>query len=244
MTNHGHTSNQLWPSMFAPPAAGALQRLMASLVIFDVDGTLVDSNYQHALAWSCAFREHGCVLPLWRIHRANGMGGDKVVAHLGGDDLERRLGESIRAAEGRAYAELIDQVAPLEGALELLIDLKARGFAVVLATSAKEEELDHYLDLLEVRGVVDGWTTSADVAETKPEPDVVRAALAKGGGGSAVMVGDTTWDVIAAARAGLPTVCLTTGGFAAQELDEAGAVAVFDSLPNLHAGTARTPIGA
>ena len=203
-------------------------------MILDVDGTLVDTNYQHALAWFRAFREHGQVLPLWRIHRATGMGGDKMVEYLGGKELERSQGDAIRDAESHAYGELIGEVEPLDGAREFLAHLKDSGVTVVLASSAKEKELSHYLDLLKARDVVDAWTSSADVQETKPKPDLVQAAISKGGGGSAVMVGDTPWDVEAARRSGISTICLTTGGFARQELEQGGAIAVFDSIPELH----------
>jgi HAD superfamily hydrolase (TIGR01549 family) len=204
------------------------------LVILDVDGTLVDTNYHHALAWFRAFREHGQVLPLWRIHRATGMGGDKMVEYLGGKELERNQGDAIRDAESSAYNELIGEVEPLDGSREFLAFLKDLGLRVALASSAKENELDHYLDLLDAREVVDAWTSSADVQKTKPDPDLVQAAIAKAGGGSGVMIGDTPWDVTAARRSGISTICLTTGGFARQELEQAGAVAVFDSIPELH----------
>jgi HAD superfamily hydrolase (TIGR01549 family) len=214
------------------------------LVILDVDGTLVDTNYHHALAWYRAFREHGQILPLWRIHRATGMGGDKMVEYLGGKELERSQGDAIRDAESSAYSELIGEVEPLDGAREFLADLKGQGLRVVLASSAKEKELDHYLDLLDAREVVDAWTSSADVQETKPDPDLVQVAISKAGGGSGVMVGDTPWDVEAARRSGISTICLTTGGFARQELEEAGAVAVFDSIPDLRVAVSQGQLDA
>jgi phosphoglycolate phosphatase-like HAD superfamily hydrolase len=132
--------------------------------ILDVDGTLVDTNYQHALAWYRAFRQHGVVLPI-------------------------------------------------------------------------------YLDLLDARGLVEGWTTSGDVEKTKPEPDLVAAAVEKAGGGKAVMVGDSTWDCESAKRAGLKTVGVLMGGFSEQELLDAGAACVFDSLAALRLSLAQTPLG-
>ena len=210
--------------------------------ILDIDGTLVDTNYQHAIAWYRAFKAYDVVVPVWRIHRHVGMGGDHLVAVLTDDATEERLGDDIRAAEKKLYAELIDEVAPMEGAVELISDLKERGHSVVLASSAKEEEVDFYLDLLGVRDDVDGWTTSADVDATKPEPDLVEAAVAKAGGGRAVMVGDSIWDCEAAERAGLPTVGVLTGGFARSELEERGAAAVFESVEELRRNLDDTPL--
>jgi HAD superfamily hydrolase (TIGR01549 family) len=206
---------------------------MPPAALLDVDGTLVDTNYQHALAWYRAFRRHGIALPVWRIHRHIGMGGDHLVEALAGAEAERKVGDDVRAAEGDAYQELIGEVGPFGGARELIADLKDRGHAVILASSAKEHELERYLDLLEARDLVDGWTTSTDVEATKPEPDLVLAALERAGGGAAVMVGDSTWDCEAARRAGLATVAVLTGGFSEAELREAGAVAVFESVDEL-----------
>ena len=206
---------------------------MPSAAILDIDGTLVDTNYQHAIAWYRAFRQHGELLPVWRIHRHIGMGGDHLVESLCGEDVEEEKGEDIRAAEKALYMALIDEVEPLRGARELIVDLTERGHAVVLASSAKPDEVDHYLDLLDARELVDGWTTSGDVEATKPEPDLVRAAIDKAGAGEAVMVGDSTWDCEAAGRAGIPTVAVLTGGFSEAELREAGAVAVYHSIEEL-----------
>jgi HAD superfamily hydrolase (TIGR01509 family) len=211
--------------------------------ILDVDGTLVDTNYHHAIAWHRAFRRHGIVLPVWRIHRHMGMGGDQVVAALCGDDTEERLGDEIRKAEKCLYEELIGEVAPLPDARRLIEVLKGRGHAVVLASSAKSEEVDHYLDLLDARELVDGWTTSADVERTKPHPDLVAAGLEKAGGGPGVMVGDSTWDCEAARRCGVQTVGLLTGGFSDSELRAAGAEVVFESIAELIEALESTPLG-
>jgi HAD superfamily hydrolase (TIGR01549 family) len=182
------------------------------------------------------------VLPLWRIHRHIGMGGDQIIGALCDDETEARIGDDIRAAEKGLYQELIDEVEPLPQARDLIAVLKDRGHAVVLASSAKEEEVDHYLDLLDARSLVDGWTTSADVERTKPDPDLVAAAKEKAGGGAAVMLGDSTWDCIAARRCGVPTVGLLTGGFSDTELREAGAGTVFDSIGELIERLAETPL--
>jgi HAD superfamily hydrolase (TIGR01509 family) len=211
--------------------------------ILDVDGTLVDTNYQHAIAWHRAFCQNGVELPVWRIHRAIGMGGDQLVSALAGERIEAEQGEAIRKLEGERYRELIDEVRPLAGARELIVELRERGHVVVLASSAKQEEVDHYLDLLGVREIADGWTTSADVEATKPEPDLVQAALAKAGRKRGVMIGDTTWDVEAAGRAGVETLAVMTGGFSAAELREAGAVAVYESVEELRGRLGETVLG-
>jgi len=206
---------------------------VARAALLDVDGTLVDSNYQHALAWYRAFRQSGIVLPLWRIHRHVGMGGDQLVPALAGEDVDETRGDEIRELRGEAYAELIEEIEPLEGARELIVDLKGRGLTVVLASSSPQDELDRYLDLLDARELADGWTTDDDVQATKPEPDLVQAALEKAGTDDGLMVGDTPWDIEAARKAGVETVCLVTGGFSEQELRETGAAAVFESMGDL-----------
>src|SRR6266576_2318337 len=162
---------------------------MPTAAILDVDGTLVDTNYQHAIAWQRALRRHDLVVPAWRIHRHIGMGGDQLVAAVAGAEVEARCGDAVRDAEGEIYEGMIDEVVPLEGAGELIAALGERFDSVVLASSAKEREVDRYLDLLDARELADDWTTSADVEETKPEPDLVQAALEKAGDDNGVMVG-------------------------------------------------------
>jgi HAD superfamily hydrolase (TIGR01509 family) len=211
--------------------------------LLDVDGTLIDTNYQHALAWYRAFRRNGIVLPIWRIHRAIGMGGDKLVPALAGEDTEREQGDAIRSERDRVYAELIHEVEPFEGSRELIAELKERGRRVVLASSAPADELDHYIEQLDARDLADASTTKDDVEETKPAPDLVGAALEKAGTGEALMIGDTRWDVEAAAKVGLETVCVVTGGWSRQELEEAGAVAVFESVEELRRRLDETPLG-
>lgn len=216
---------------------------MAEAALLDVDGTLIDSNYQHALAWYRAFREHDIVLPVWRIHRAVGMGGDQLVPALAGREVDAEQGDEIRASRDRIYKdELIEELAPLAGARELIGALKERGVRVVLASSSPQDEIERYLELLEARDVVDAWTTKDDVDATKPAPDLVLAALDKAGTRDAVMVGDTPWDVEAAGKAGVEAVCVITGGWSQQELREAGAVAVFESVEELGERLDETPL--
>ena len=215
---------------------------MPPAAILDIDGTLVDTNFHHAIAWYRAFRQHGELLPIWRIHRHIGMGGDHLVKALCGEEVDDQKGDDIRAAEKALYLALIEEVEPLHGARDLIVELKERGHAVVLASSAKENEVDHYLDLLDARELADDWTSSADVEATKPEPDLVQAAIEKAGGGEAVMIGDSTWDCEAARRAGVETVAVLTGGFSEAELEEAGAVAVYRSIDELRESIDQTPL--
>jgi HAD superfamily hydrolase (TIGR01549 family) len=178
---------------------------------------------------------------MWRVHRHIGMGGDQLVRALVGDDVERRLGDELRAASRDEFAPLRDECEPLAGARELVEELAGRGLRVVLASSSNEDDLTFFLERLGVEDIVQ-YTTADDVARSKPHPDVVEAALEKAGTRDAVMVGDSRWDVEAAARAGLPTVCVITGGWSEQELRDAGAVAVFDSPASLREGLDETPL--
>ena len=215
-----------------------------AVAILDIDGTLVDTNYHHAIAWYRAFRQHKIVLPLWRIHRHIGMGGDQMIAALTDERTEQQQGDDIRAAEKALYFGLIDEVETMEGSRELIERLKRSGHTVVLASSAKQDEVDHYLDLLDARELADAWTSSADVEATKPEPDLVKSALEKAGGrdGQAVMIGDTPWDIEAAKRADVPTLAVLTGGFGVDELREAGALDVFESVGELCTKLEQTPL--
>ncbi|HSP74006.1 MAG TPA: HAD family hydrolase [Gaiellaceae bacterium] len=220
------------------------RELSLPAALLDVDGTLVDTNYHHAVAWYRAFRQHGFPLPVWRIHRHIGMGGDKMIAALLSDEVEERAGDDIRAAEKALYLQLIEEVEPLPGARELLLELKRRGHTIVLVSSAKEDELMHYLELLDARGLADAWTSSADVEATKPDPDLVHAGLEKAGQKNAVMLGDSPWDCIAAKKARVATIAVSTGGFSVEELRDAGAVAVFESLHDLIESLDETPLAA
>jgi HAD superfamily hydrolase (TIGR01509 family) len=212
-------------------------------VVLDVDGTLVDTNFQHALTWHRAFARHGRAIPAWRTHRAIGMGGDQLVPALAGEDWAAEHGDAVAETESALFSELIGNVAPLPGARAFLETLKERGHAVVLGSSAKQSDLDVFLDLLDARRLVDGWTVSDDVERTKPKPDIVHAALAKlGDADDGVMVGDSVYDIQAAHAAGLPAIGLLTGGFGAQELRDVGAEYVFEDLLELLAKLDETPL--
>ena len=201
---------------------------MAKAALLDVDGTLVDSVYQHALTWQRALARHGYEVPAWRCHRHIGMGGDQIVTALAGEEAEREHGEQLRELESDLFGELIGEIGPLPGAADLVDALADRGHVVVLASSAGGDEAEAHIDELGVREAISDYTTSADVEATKPEPDLVKAAIEKAGDvETAVLVGDSTWDVEAAKRAGIESIGLLCGGFSEAELREAGAVAVF-----------------
>jgi Predicted phosphatases len=226
-----------------------LGRLEAAAVsgpaaILDIDGTLVDSNYQHAIAWYRALRQHGHVLPIWRIHRHIGMGGDQLVGALCGEEVEEREGDDIRGAEKALYMALIDEVEPLAGARELIEDLKRMGRTVVLASSAKPDEVEHYLDLLDARGLAGRMDDLGRRRERpSPSPTSCTRHSSERGPDSAVMIGDSTWDCEAAGRAGVQTIAVLTGGFSDQELRDAGAVAVYHSIEELRQSLSDTPLG-
>ncbi len=219
---------------------------MPKAALLDIDGTLVDTNYQHALGWYRSFREHGFVFPIWQLHRHIGMGGDQLVEAIAGAEVEAEHGESLRALEKKRYHELIGEVELMADARRLIVELSDRGHAVVLASSASAEDLAHYKGMLDVDGSITAATSSDDVEATKPAPDLILAAMGKvpGGGKDAVMVGDSTWDCESAKRAGIPSIALLTGGFGADELRAAGAVAVFESLGSLIEAIDETPLGS
>jgi HAD superfamily hydrolase (TIGR01549 family) len=206
---------------------------MIEALVFDVDGTLVDTNYQHALAWFRAFRRFDISPAIWRIHRAIGMGGDQLVAAVAGDDVEKSSGDDLRSAWTEEFAVFLPQVQPFEGARPLLEEVKRRGLKLVLASSGETEHVEHYLDLIGGRHLADSWTTSADAEQTKPAPDLIQTAMKKMESDNAVMIGDSVWDAEAAGRAGIGTYAVLTGGFSVEELESAGAKRVYESLQEL-----------
>lgn len=209
---------------------------MPQTLVLDIDGTLIDSNYQHVLAWQRAFAAEGVEADAWIVHRYVGKGGDKMVASVAGEQVEEDLGDAIRDAESSHFQELIGEVRPFDDSSSFVETMSERGFAVVLSSSAKEEEVEHYVELLAVGDAIDSYTTSADVEATKPEPDLIEAALAKAGTRDALMIGDSIWDVEAARRANLDCRAVLTGGFSKPELLAAGATEVRPSLTDLMEG--------
>jgi HAD superfamily hydrolase (TIGR01509 family) len=213
-------------------------------VLFDIDGTLVDSNYLHVHAWCRAFRETGIAVESWRIHRAIGMDGTQLVKALsdGADETARQRASELHS---RYYAELSSSLSLLPGARELLGRVASRGMQVVLATSAPEDELARLRSLLDCEDLVSAVTSSEDVDTAKPEPDIVAVALDRAGvpASRAVFVGDSVWDAEAAARAGVISIGVRSGGVSADELQSAGATTVFDNPRDLCEHIDVSPIG-
>ncbi len=206
---------------------------MTDTAIFDVDGTLVDSNYQHALAWFRALRRYDVTVPLWQLHRAIGMGGDLYVAHVAGDRVEQQHGDALRDAWVEEFDTMIDEIQPFSGTRPLLEEVKRRGFRLVLASSGKTQHVEAFLDLFGGKDLADAWTTSEDAETSKPAPDIVKAALDRVQGAKGVMIGDSVWDCEAAGKLDVPTLAVRTGGFSDEELRKAGAAGVYESLEEL-----------
>ena len=208
-------------------------------LVFDVDGTLIDTNYLHVAAWWQAFRERGYDVRMADIHEAIGMGSDKLM-----DRLLGKRDSSVSAAHSRYYAPYLGRLRPFPRAAELLRAVASQGLAVVLASSAKGEEIGLMVDTLQAGDVIETVVSSSDADESKPEPDLVQVAIERGrlDPAECVMVGDTAWDVQAAARAGVPCIGVRTGGWSADSLRSAGAVAVYDDVADLLTKLEDSPI--
>lgn len=209
-------------------------------VLFDVDGTLIDTNYLHVVAWWQAFRERGYDVAMAGIHEAIGMGSDKLVQQvLGTQD------PSVSEAHSRYYAPFLGRLRPFPGAADLLRATASLGLAVVLASSVSSDQVDLLLDTLKAGDVIETVVSSSDAEQTKPAPDLVQVAMQRSGldPGGCVMVGDTAWDVEAAGRSGVACAGVRTGGWSAERLRAAGAVAVYDDVAALLAELEDSPIG-
>jgi phosphoglycolate phosphatase len=198
-------------------------------VVLDVDGTLVDSVYARTIAWKAAFREVGLEVPSHRIHRAIGLGGDRVVAHLAGDSAESGVGNEVRRRHGEHFERLIPEITATEGAAELLALMRERGLRLVVASSGEPAITSRLLELVDGGpGLVHRIVSGSPTVRSKPAPDLFQAAVESLGGREAVVVGDSICDTRAATAAGLPCDAVRTGGFCDTELLEQGAVAVYE----------------
>jgi HAD superfamily hydrolase (TIGR01549 family) len=207
--------------------------------VLDIDGTLVDTNYHHTLAWFRAFRRFDTTVPAWRIHRAIGMGGDQLVSAVAGDRFEEDHGDDARAAWAEEFGPMLAEIVPFDGVPELLADLRGHGMKVVLASSGAPDHIEAYLELFDGRRLADAWTTSEDVDRTKPEPDLISVAVERVGGTDAVVIGDSVWDIVSAGKAGQVSYALRSGGFGEAELRDAGARGVYESIAELRDGLGR-----
>jgi HAD superfamily hydrolase (TIGR01509 family) len=212
--------------------------------LFDIDGTLVDSNYLHVEAWSRALVAAGHPVDAWRIHRGIGMGSDELLASLVGEGTAGKIADEVKRLHRAYFAENTSLLRPFERARELLRTVAARDTKVVLATSANPSELAELLRVLDSDESVSVVTSAQDVDSAKPNPDLIHTALGKAGVAAteAVMLGDAVWDVEAAARAGVPCVAVCSGGTGAAELKAAGAVAVYDDVADLMAHLDASPL--
>ncbi|MBV9485293.1 MAG: HAD family hydrolase [Frankiaceae bacterium] len=203
---------------------------MAAGVLFDVDGTLVDTNYHHVVAWADAFERAGHRVPMSRLHGLIGQGSERLVETVLG-----HTDEAIVDGHADFYAPRLQRLQPFDGAADLLRKCKDSGLTVVLATSAASHDAEHMLDTLGVADVVDHVTTNDDADASKPAPDIVEAALEACGlkAADCVFIGDSVWDVKAAQRAGMPCIGVLTGGIDERVLREAGAHSIFEGVRDL-----------
>lgn len=199
-------------------------------VVLDLDGTLVDSNYVHVVAWREAFRDIGMDVPSHRLHGAIGIGGDQYVTRVTSEAVERAVGDEIRTRHDKHLMDRLHLVTATHGAAELLSTLAAREVQVVLASSSDQDTSDRLLDLVQgASSLLAGAVTGDQVERSKPSPDLIEAALRRVDAQSAVAVGDTVWDIEAAEAADVPCIAVLTGGVSERDLRAAGAVLVFES---------------
>jgi phosphoglycolate phosphatase-like HAD superfamily hydrolase len=213
------------------------------VVVLDVAGTLVDSVYQHTVAWAHAFRDVGVAVPAFQVHRAIGMGSDKLVTEVAGPSVERSVGDDVRELHARHFDLLWPTVTPLSGADRLIGELTRRGLRVAVATSGSRADSDRALDLVADSGSLDSVVTGDDGYATKPDGDLIEAAIRKAGGRVAATVGDAPWDMVACLKLDVLGIGVLTGGFTREELRAAGASLVVDSLDELIDRLANTAFG-
>lgn len=211
---------------------------MPAAALFDVDGTLLDTNYLHTLAWSEALAQYGHTPPMARLHGAIGMAGDHLLDHVLGERRDHDRDEAIGSAQKALFARFWPRLRAFDGAAELLRRLKERGWTVVLASSASDRDLAAMRRALDADDAIDAVTGAEDVDASKPAPDLVHAALDRAGAepGQAVFVGDTLWDVQAAGTAGVPCLAVLSGGIGEEALRGAGALEVHADVGALLAG--------
>jgi HAD superfamily hydrolase (TIGR01509 family) len=209
-------------------------------ILFDVDGTLVDTTYLHAVSWWQAIRRFGHDVPMAEIHRAVGMGSDNLLEHLLGDAADEKMAD----AHEEFYQVWWPQLRPLPGAADVLRACAGRGLTVVLASSAKDDELEALRRVIDADDVITAATSSTSAEKSKPAPDILEAALDQSGVDPrrSMFVGDSVWDVEAAGRLDIPCIGLTCGGTSAAELTDRGAVATYENPAALLENLDTSPI--
>lgn len=203
------------------------------VVVLDLDGTLVDSVYQHVVAWHAAFRDVGLHVSAVRVHEAIGMGGDRLVAHVAGDPAEAAVGDDVRKLHDEYFRSHLRTVCALDGAADLVETLAAHGHRLALVSSSEADLVDDLLELVGVRRHLAAVLTGSEDAATKPAPDMVELAIERTGGGKAIVVGDAVWDALSAEAAGVPSIGVRSGGISAERLTSAGASWVYDGPRDL-----------
>lgn len=214
-------------------------------VLFDVDGTLIDSSYIHTVSWWGAFRQFGYDVPMASIHHCVGMGGDRLVDSLLPADRDTSEDREVMASHGALYAAHWPALRAFDGARELLGACHDAGLAVALASSARQKDLRVMKSILDSDAAIDGATSANDAKRSKPAPDILVAALNAIGvdAADAVLVGDAVWDMQAATALGIPAIGVTCGGTSAAGLREAGAVEVYDGPQDLLRNLAASAVG-
>ncbi|WP_320780436.1 HAD family hydrolase [Streptomyces sp. CRN 30] len=217
---------------------------MVRAAVFDVDGTLVDTNHLHVTTWWEAFRQAGHQVPMHAVHRSIGLAGHDLIAHLLGDDRDPGQDDGLDAAHKALYGTYFDRLPPLSGAAALLRRLDRDGWTVVLATSAGGPELAALRRAIDADDAIAATASADDVSAGKPAPEPVERALDTVGAAAehAVLVGDTVWDMRAGSRAGVRCVGLLCGGIPRADLEEAGARAVYRDPAQLLASLAESPL--
>ncbi|MEV8565303.1 HAD family hydrolase [Streptomyces sp. NPDC051322] len=211
------------------------QQQDSAAVLFDVDGTLMDTVYLHTVAWWEALRQNGHRVPMAAVHRSIGMGSDHLLDRLLGEDRERDGDQAMSAAHDALYAQYWSRLAPLEGAADLLKACADRGWVVVLASSASADEFRVMKEVLGADRAIDAGTKGDDVQKSKPSPDLVQQALKRADvpPERAVFVGDAVWDAQAARRVGVRSLGVLSGGISREELMDAGVEQVYDGPADL-----------